>query len=60
MTDDQFDVDDAAVFEERLTELIRSAHRNGVPVDGGWEVDGTDGHPDWDVVVTSVQRVGDD
>jgi hypothetical protein len=60
MTDDQIDVDDAAVFEERLAELIRSAYRNGVTVDGGWEVDGTDGHPDWDVVVTVVERAGDD
>jgi len=60
MTDDKTDVDDAAVLEERLAELLRSAHRNGVTVDGGWEVDGTDGYPDWDVVVTVVERTDDE
>lgn len=59
MTDHEFDVHDATMFEEYLAALVRTAHDNGVTVDGGWEVDGVDGHPDWDVVVTVVERAGD-
>lgn len=60
MGDHEFDVDDAGAFRDELAALVRTAHRNGVTVDGGWEVDGDDGDPDWDVVVTVVQRAGDD
>lgn len=60
MADHEFHVDDAAEFGEKLAALVRTAHQSGVTVDGGWEVDGDDGDPDWDVVVTVVQRTGDD
>jgi hypothetical protein len=60
MVSHEFDVGDAAEFEDKLAALVRAAHRNGITVDGGWEVDGDDGDPDWDVVVTVVQRAGDD
>jgi hypothetical protein len=60
MVDYDFDVDDAESFASYLSMLVRTAHQNGVTVDGGWEVDGDDGHPDWDVVVTVVERAADD
>lgn len=58
MAPDITDVTDEETFESALTALIRTAHDNGVVVDGGWEVDGADGLPDWDVVVTVVAREG--
>jgi hypothetical protein len=58
MVSDITDVTDEETFERALAALIRTAHRNGVTVDGGWGVDGDDGHPDWDVVVTVVERGG--
>lgn len=50
------DITDGEAFERALAALIRTAHDNGVAVDGGWEVDGDDATPDWDVVVTVVER----
>ena len=60
MVNYEFDVDDTAEFEDKLAALVRTAPRNGITVDGGWEVDGDDGDPDWDVVVTVVERAADD
>ena len=59
MDDSNLSVPDATSFEMLLTELLRTAHENGIAVEGGWDVDGHDGHPDWDVVVTVVERTGD-
>jgi hypothetical protein len=56
MAPDITDVTDKATFESALVALIRTAHANGVAVDGGWEVNGDDATPDWDVVVTVVER----
>ncbi|SEN50492.1 hypothetical protein SAMN05216388_1003275 [Halorientalis persicus] len=60
MEDPHLSVPDAASFERLLTKLIRLAHENGIDIEGGWDVDGDDGHPDWDVVVTVVDRAADD
>jgi len=56
MCDDSFDVTDAVEFERELAGLVRRARRNGVSVTGGWDVDGDGGSPDFDVVVTVVDR----
>jgi hypothetical protein len=56
MAPDITDVTDEETFESALAALVKIAHTNGVAVDGGWEVDGDDSHPDWDVVVTVVER----
>jgi hypothetical protein len=45
--------------EELTTELkalLRRAHDNGVGVSGGWECRNGSDHPDWDVVITEVQK----
>lgn len=60
MVNNEFSVHDASAFAEHLAALVRTAHENGVTVDGGWEVNGVDGNPDWDVVITVVARRGDD
>ena len=60
MEDPQLNVTDETTFETLLGELLRTAHENGIAVGGGWDVDGDDGHPDWDVVVTVVERAADD
>ena len=36
--------------------LFKEAHDNGVDVKGGWECRNGDRYPDWDVVVTEVQK----
>lgn len=43
-------------FHEELQELVRRAHANDVDVEGGWACRNGDGHPDWDVVVTEVEK----
>jgi len=60
MEDPQLNVTDEPTFETLLSELLRTAHENGIEIEGGWDVDGDDGHPDWDVVVTVVERAADD
>lgn len=54
--DDTLAVTTGTEFQSTLGRLVKTAYENGVAVDGGWEVDGDDGHPDWDVVVTVVER----
>lgn len=47
--------------EEDLATALRSlllcAHENGVDVEGGWECRNGSDRPDWDVVVTEVEKV---
>jgi hypothetical protein len=45
-----------AEFREELQTLLRSAHEEGVDVEGGWECRNGEGRPDWDVVVTEVAK----
>ena len=39
-----------------LQSLLRRAHENGVDVEGGWDCRNGAEHPDWDVLVTEVQK----
>jgi hypothetical protein len=39
-----------------LKRLFRQAHDNGVDVRGGWECRNGRGAPDWDLVVTEVEK----
>lgn len=46
-----------ARLERSLDELLRSAHENGVRVEGGYEVDGGDSdEPRWGVEIYRVDR----
>ncbi|MFT4949833.1 MAG: hypothetical protein ACI9CA_001975, partial [Natronomonas sp.] len=39
-----------------LEGLLRRADANGVDVEGGWDCTDDSRHPNWDVVVTAVER----
>jgi hypothetical protein len=43
-------------LDEAMRALLRQAHDNGVDVKGGWECRNGDEYPDWDVVITEVQK----
>ncbi|MGM0447697.1 MAG: hypothetical protein ACQERM_05510 [Methanobacteriota archaeon] len=51
--------DDDAAFQAELRTLLYRAHDAGVDVQGGWECRNGDGDPDWDVVVTEVEKRAD-
>jgi hypothetical protein len=43
-------------LNDELKALLQGAYDNGLDVEGGWECrNGTD-HPDWDIVITEVQK----
>ena len=48
-------LDDDA-FHAKLRALLYRAHEAGVDIRGGWECRNGDGSPDWDVVVTEVEK----
>jgi len=39
-----------------LKALLRRAHESGVDVEGGFECRNGAEHPDWDVIVTEVEK----
>ncbi|OYR47791.1 MULTISPECIES: hypothetical protein [unclassified Halorubrum] len=45
-----------AEFRDELQTLLREAHDEGIDVEGGWDCRNGPGHPDWDVVVSKVQK----
>lgn len=45
-----------AELNDELKALLLAAHENGVTVKGGWECRNGDEHPDWDVVITELQK----
>lgn len=45
-----------AELSEALTALLYQAHDNGINVEGGWECLNGPDHPDWDVVVTEMDK----
>jgi hypothetical protein len=53
MTDESNDPTTPGEFDEALSALIRSAHENGVEVEGGWDV-ADDGTTTWAVEITRV------
>lgn len=43
-------------LDEALQTLLQQAHENGIDVQGGWECRNGDSYPDWDVVITEVEK----
>lgn len=43
-------------LNEELKALLRRAHNNGIDVRGGWECRNGEEHPDWDLIITEVQK----
>jgi hypothetical protein len=62
MTSDEtvYDVTTTDEFRSRLTALLRDAHENGVSVSGGWECRNGDEAPDWEAVVTPLEKEASD
>lgn len=56
MTADDPPIDSKAELRTALRSVLNRAAAGGLPVEGGWECrNGPDG-PDWDVVVTKVEK----
>ena len=43
-----------------LGDLLRSASRNGLSVRGGWDARNGPEYPDWDVVITRIEKSADE
>ena len=56
MTDDRRGPATESELSTTLQTLFRQAHENGVTVRGGWPCRNGPAHPDWDVVVTEVEK----
>lgn len=50
----------SADLEMTLEELLRAASRNGISVTGGYGIRNGPEFPDWDVLITKVEKPGDD
>lgn len=46
----------ATRFEALLSTLLITAHENGIDVSGGWETQENGQSPEWDVVITLLER----
>lgn len=56
MTEERTPITSNEQLHVQLQELLREAYDNGIEVEGGFECrNGTD-HPDWDVIVTEVEK----
>lgn len=43
-------------LDAELQAILLDAHGNGVDVRGAYDCKNGDGHPDWEVVVTEVEK----
>ncbi|WP_185903309.1 hypothetical protein [Halonotius terrestris] len=46
----------AAEFNAALGALLRQAADAGVGIEGGWDCRNGGDHPDWDVVITELEK----
>lgn len=56
MTTKETPLTSKANFNAELKSLLRRAHTSGVDVEGPWDCRNGSEHPDWDVIVTEVQK----
>ncbi|AGN00869.1 hypothetical protein L593_04600 [Salinarchaeum sp. Harcht-Bsk1] len=56
MTTEEPSVTSKDALNEELKALLRTAYENGVDVEGGFECRNGVEHPDWDVIVTEVEK----
>lgn len=56
MSPDDYPVTSDAELRAALRILLKRANANGVTVEGGWDCRTDDGDPDWDVIVTEVEK----
>ena len=56
MTSEEPQLTSKAELNAKLQALLRRAHENGLDVEGGFECRNGVEHPDWDVIVTEVEK----
>ncbi|MFC6756924.1 MULTISPECIES: hypothetical protein [Haloarcula] len=56
MTDGDTAVSSERELHTRLQALLHRAHTSGIDVEGAWECRNGAEHPDWDVVVTEMEK----
>lgn len=56
MTDDLESIASDADLAETLRTVLKQAHQAGIEVEGGWECRNGDVYPDWDIVITEVEK----
>ena len=56
MTTERTPLTTQAELNAELRSLLRRADTNGIDVEGGWECRNGATHPDWDVIITEVQK----
>lgn len=59
MTDSDTTLTSPSKLNSELRTLLQRAHSNGIDVQGGWTCRNGVGTPDWDVVVTEVEKNGE-
>jgi hypothetical protein len=63
MTDDSLfgeEITTNRVFVRVLTDLLVTAHANGVDIAGAWECRSSEGAHDWEAVITELARTDGD
>jgi hypothetical protein len=56
MIDGDSAISSESEFHAELQALLQRAHANSIDVEGGWECRNGADHPDWDVIVTEVEK----
>lgn len=56
MSSDETPLTSKEELNAELQALLLRAHENGIGVEGGFECRNGDDHPDWDVIVTEVEK----
>jgi len=56
MTSEEIPVTSKAELNAELKALLIRAYENGIDVEGGFECRNGVEHPDWDVIVTEVEK----
>jgi hypothetical protein len=56
----QTDITSSTAFNDALKSILIEAHDNDVSVEGGWNCRNGSLYPDWDIVVTEVEKDEED
>lgn len=56
MTSEETQLTSKAELNAELKALLVRAHENGIDIEGGFECRNGGEHPDWDVIVTEVEK----
>jgi hypothetical protein len=59
MTTDERSIKSNASLKTELKALLAQAYDSGLNVEGGWECRNGPEHPDWDVIITEVEKLDD-